>query len=288
MKLIDVLSRIRVILRVANIDSTSLDSRIIVGYALNIEYDKVLLHRDQYVSKQQYKQILNYVYQRAEGMPIAYLIGQKDFWKHSYIVDNNVLIPRADSETLISAVLDLYPKPNYKYNILDLGTGSGCLLLSLLGEYTTSSGTGIDLNSKAIDIANKNAINLNLVDRVQFIHDSWFGTSWRKQFDIIVSNPPYIPSQNIARLMKDVKDYEPITALDGGSDGLDCYHQIFSILSSISGTNAKLFLEIGAGQDTAIINIAKNYNLELQAFHRDLSGITRVLVLRYNKLCHQE
>ena len=200
---------------------------------------------------------------------MAKIIGQKGFWKDDFIVSTDVLDPRPDSETLIEAVLEKFPDKTKPLRILDLGTGSGCLLLSLLGEYKNARGVGIDISEKALAIAEQNKGN----KKADFIQrDMRQDLSDLGAFDMMISNPPYIPTAEIQTLERDVKDYDPLLALDGGADGLDFYRTLAK-----QHLAPHLFIEIGKDQENRIIPI-----LDMGGWHfiqswKDLGGITRVL-----------
>ena len=215
------------------------------------------------------EQLNAFILRRLAGEPVAKIIGKKGFWKDDFIVSKDVLDPRPDSETLIEAVLEKFPDKNQKLHFLDLGTGSGCLILSLLGEYPDATGIGIDISEKALDIAKKNAHT----DRVHFIQrDMRQDLSDLGRFDIMISNPPYIPTAEIATLDKDVKDYDPLLALDGGNDGLDFYRAL-----SKQHLAPHLVIEIGKGQESQIIPIFETERWHFIQSWRDLGGITRIL-----------
>lgn len=208
--------------------------------------------------------------QRAEaGEPIAKIIGHKGFWKGNFIVSKDVLDPRPDSETLIEAVLESYPNKQDPLRILDLGTGSGCLLISLIKEYQNARGVGVDISSKALAIAQQNAHDLP----IDFIEaDMRHLPDNIGRFDIIISNPPYIPTANIEGLDNAVKNYDPRLALDGGVDGLDFYRVIAQIHLSPA-----LFIEIGKDQENDVISIMEKAGWTYQKSWKDLGGITRIL-----------
>ena len=208
------------------------------------------------------KKINQIIKRRQKGEPLSKILKKKSFWKFDFITSQNVLDPRADSETLIQAVLDTFPNKDTPYSILDIGTGSGCLLISLLGEYKNAQGTGLDISPKALNVARKN-------DMAQ-MNDS---------FDFAISNPPYIPTKDIEKLDKSVRLYDPISALDGGEDGLDFY-RILSLYTKIP----VLFLEIGKGQKTAICKIFQKQNWKLSAQYKDYGNIIRVLVFQKKDL----
>ena len=183
--------------------------------------------------------------------------------------------PRPDSETLIEAVLENYKDKDQKLNILDLGTGSGCLILTLLSIYQNSQGLAIDISDKALEIAKQNAKLLN-INRIKFLKNNW-NDNINKKFDIIISNPPYIPKKEIEILEPEVNKYNPLLALDGGNDGLDCYKYLAENLQKNCKENTKIFLEIGKNQENNIIEIFKNNKFELLKMYKDINGIIRIL-----------
>ncbi len=214
----------------------------------------------------------SFVKRRLAGEPVAKIIGKKGFWKGDFIVSKDVLDPRPDSETLIEAVLGKFSDKEETLRILDLGTGSGCLILSLLGEYKSAAGVGIDISEKAIEIAKKNAHT----ERVQFIqHDMTKDLSDLGKFDIMISNPPYIPTAEIQTLDKDVKDYDPLIALNGGTDGLDFYRALAK-----QHLAPHLFIEIGKDQEKQIIPLFETEGWQFVQSWKDLGGITRVLYFK--------
>lgn len=223
----------------------------------------------------------NAIKRRLAHEPISKIIGKKGFWKSEFITSTDVLDPRPDSETLIEAVLKHCPQKEYR--ILDIGTGSGCLLFSLLDEYPDAFGVGIDKSSKALAVAIKNQQNRSaeLIEK-DFFMDEWYqdlGT-----FDIVISNPPYIPSEDILILEPDVREYDPMMALDGGEDGLNAYRAISKNILNLLNDNGFLFLEIGIHQANAVIDIFINQGLTHLDTIRDLSGIERILTFQ-KKTC---
>lgn len=221
------------------------------------------------------KKINQIIERRQKGEPLSKILKKKSFWKFDFITSQNVLDPRADSETLIQAVLDTFPNKDTPYSILDIGTGSGCLLISLLGEYKNAQGTGIDISPKALNVARKNARKNNI--KARFIKKDM--AQMNDSFDFAISNPPYIPTKDIEKLDKSVRLYDPISALDGGEDGLDFY-RILSLYTKIP----VLFLEIGKGQKTAICKIFQKQNWKLSAQYKDYGNIIRVLVFQKKDL----
>ena len=218
------------------------------------------------------QELQSFIQRRLQHEPVAKIIGKKGFWKDDFIVNKDVLDPRPDSETLIEAVLEQYPNRTMPLRFLDLGTGSGCLLLSLLQEYPNATGMGIDISPKAIEITDKNKKNQNAVfmqkDMCSDLSD--LGT-----FDIMISNPPYIPTAEIETLEKDVKDYDPLLALDGGIDGLDFYRVLAK-----KHLAPRLFIEIGINQEQQIIPLFESEGWQFVKSWKDLGGITRILCFK--------
>ncbi len=222
-------------------------------------------------------QIQDFIKRRQQGEPVSKIIGCKGFWKRDFVVSSDVLDPRPDSETLIEAVLRFFPDKTKSYRILDIGTGSGCLLLSLLDEYANAKGIGIDISCEALAIAQQN----NVAGRAEFCRadfrdKSFYGNMGR--FDIIISNPPYIPTKDIQELDKSVRCYDPLLALDGGVDGLSAYRRLSTQLAELMKQGAFVFFEIGQGQENAVIKIMQIQGFICQEKIKDLGGIIRVLV----------
>ena len=218
--------------------------------------------------------IYKIIERRKIGEPLSKILGHRGFWKGDFIVDKDVLDPRSDSETLIQAILEQFPNKNDSLKILDLGTGSGCLLISLLMEYPNATGLGVDVSSKALSIAKKNALkngvkaNFILSDMANLPKDLG-------PFDLLISNPPYIPTDDIKNLDENVIKYDPILALDGGKDGLNFYRTIAKI-----GIVPFVFLEIGQGQEKEVQSIFEQEKWQFIASKIDYGGITRVLIFK--------
>lgn len=228
-------------------------------------FDKKLLK--EYSSSDE--ELDSFIQRRLAGEPVAKIVGKKGFWKDDFIVSKDVLDPRPDSETLVEAVLEKFPDKNKPLRILDLGTGSGCLILSLLTEYKNAIGIGVDISEKALKIAKQNAHTSN----VQFIkRDMRQNLSDLDKFDIMISNPPYIPTAEIQTLGRDVKNYDPLLALDGGVDGLDFYRALAK-----QHLAPHLFIEIGKDQEKQIIPLFEANDWHFVQSWKDLGGITRVL-----------
>ena len=245
------------ILKKQNIDSHQIDAELLLSKA--IRKDRVfLLTNDEYkVSQKETSDYLNFILRRKYHEPLSYITKRKEFWSLGFNVNHNVLIPRPETETIVEQVVRRF-KSKSSLNILDIGTGSGCILLSILKELKNSYGTGIDKSFKALTIAKKNSKKLNLLQRAKFIHcdvDNFnFGT-----YDVVVSNPPYICSRRIGYLEEGIKDFEPRMALDGGNSGLETITKVVVKAKKLLKTRGHLFMEIGNRQfQTASRVLIKN------------------------------
>ena len=230
------------------------------------------------------EQIDNFLLRRQKGEPVAKILGHCGFWDLDFLVSKDTLDPRPDSETMIEAVLDAVPNRQENLNILDVGTGCGCLLLTLLSLYPNAYGVGIDKSVNALKIANQNAIRLQMKN-VSFQKRDFMRPNWIHSlgmYDVIVSNPPYIPSWEIQKLNQSVKGFDPLLALDGGMDGLDAYRALAGSVSSLLSSNGRVFFEIGQGQENAVQEIMKQFGFKLLKQYKDLGKITRILMFQRN------
>ena len=273
-------------LQAADLDDPRREARLIVGAALKKTSTQVFNYINDEINETDAERIGSLVTRRVAGEPSAYIVGEREFWSLPLKVSPATLIPRPDSETLIEMVLDVYDEMRPR-RILDLGTGSGCLLLALLGEYRNASGVGVDISSEAISVAIKNAEQNKLSDRCQFIQGSWTDKI-EEHFDLIVSNPPYIPTRDINDLEKDVRAYEPLVALDGGEDGLDMYRAIFPKLDRVLSVNGHVAVEIGLGQAEDVVRIAEKNGFDWLNSRKDISGIVRVLMFAKKRVGNTE
>ena len=249
------------ILKKQNIDSHQIDAELLLSKA--IRKDRVfLLTNDEYkVSQKETSDYLNFILRRKHHEPLSYIIKRKEFWSLDFNVNHNVLIPRPETETIVEQVVRRF-KGKGSLNILDIGTGSGCILLSILKELKNSYGTGIDKSFKALTIAKKNSRKLNLLRRAKFIHcdvDNFnFGN-----YDVVVSNPPYICSRRIGYSGEDIKGFEPRMALDGGSSGLETITKVIIKAKKLLKTRGHLFMEIGDGQSQMVSSMLIKNGLRL-------------------------
>ena len=234
------------------IKSHILDSELILSKILKISREKILISSDQKLKNSYILSFNKLLKRRLHSEPMAYILKRKEFFSKNFYVNKNTLIPRPDTELLVEKILKIYKKKN-PY-ILDIGTGSGCIILSLLQNIENSRGIGIDISKKALDLAKKNAEKMKLNKKCKFIHKTIEKICGYK-FDLIVSNPPYIASHQIKNLSKDIKQYEPRNALDGGNDGLDVIKKVIYKSTTILKRNGLLAIEIGNEQYKKVLQI---------------------------------
>ena len=274
-------------LRRVGIETANLDCRLLLSKSLNS--DKTLYnHQIINITENEINNFKKLIAKRLTGEPVSRIINKRNFWKKEFELNEAILDPRSDSETLIDSVLTHFTDKLQSLKILDLGSGSGCLGLSLLDEYQNSNVSFLDISQKSLEIVKINSLNFGLSERSKLIHLDWRNENWdtklieienHKKFDILISNPPYIPTNDIKNLQKEVKEYDPFIALNGGKDGLDVYKLIIPKLRNILKKNGKIFFEIGKGQDKFISSIAMEYGLLPIQYKKDLSGVNRVIVL---------
>jgi release factor glutamine methyltransferase len=214
---------------------------------------------------------------RAAHEPIALILGKREFWSLDFAVSPATLIPRPDSETLIEAALANFAGRDPPRSVLDLGTGTGCLLLAALSEFPAAFGVGVDLSFPAVALAKRNAAMLDMSGRADFLCAAW-ASALEGRFDLILSNPPYIPTSQLDGLMPEVARFEPWSALDGGPDGFSAYRRLVPDLARLLAPNGVAVLELGAGQAPMIARLALEAGFASR-LHHDLSGIARALVL---------
>ena len=218
---------------------------------------------------------------RVRREPMAYILGEREFWGLPFKVSPAVLVPRPDSETLIEAVLSLMPDRAHAWHILDLGLGSGCLLLTLLREYPQAHGVGLEASAEALAVAQDNANALGVADRARLIAGDWRRPGWVEAlggpFDLVVSNPPYIASAAVPKLMPEVSSFEPRLALDGGADGFDAYQVIIAASPRLVTAGGFMAVEVGEGQVPEITRLFSAAGLSPQPAWKDLGGIDRVV-----------
>jgi release factor glutamine methyltransferase len=275
-----------IILQKSNNKAPNLDCRILLGHAMGLNRS-VYPHEQIKITQKEINKFKTLIDERKKGKPVSRIINKKQFWKMNFTLNEETLDPRPDSEVIIESILKHFKDKLGNLRILDLGSGSGCLGLSILNEYKNSKGILIDASLASLEIAKINAVDYNLFHRSKFINLNWFKKEWTKEllqnienkkFDIIISNPPYIPSNDINNLQIEVKKFEPRLALDGGKDGMDSYKSILPNIIDILKPEGKIFLEIGHNQQNLINKIANKCELIFKDSNKDLSGIIRVLV----------
>lgn len=257
-------------------DNPRLEARLLLAHALDVTQNDLIRDPGRIVDSTVFETLLT---RRAAHEPLALITGHREFWSLDFQVSPATLVPRPDSETLIEAALAAFANRPPPRTILDLGTGTGCLLLALLKEFPSAFGIGLDRNPDAAALARQNAIRLGLAGRAAFIAGDWT-RSISGRFDLIVSNPPYIASTAIDTLMPEVGQYEPRTALDGGSDGYDAYRAILPDLPRHLEPGGSAILELGQGQASQVTDLAGEAGLAV-SLRLDLAGIPRAIALTW-------
>lgn len=272
------------LLKTAGIESFDLDAKVLLSYVLGMESYELISHANTEVPLKLYHHYMKLIKRRANSEPIAQITKFKEFWSLPFKISKKTLIPRPDSETIIDAIKSEFKDKNFSYKILDMGTGSGCLLLSLLSEFKQAFGIGIDIQSGAVKTAKQNSKILSFDNRSIIIKQDWHKPKPNKKiisnkFHIIISNPPYITTNDMKTLDKDVKKFEPQKALFGGRDGLDEYRAISQAIYNwnILEKNGKIFLELGKGQENDVKKIFEAFGFKFEKYFKDLSGIIRVI-----------
>ena len=264
------------ILKKNNIKFSALDCEILLAKALKKQRKFLILNLDKTLNRKNLEIYKDLVNQRSNGKPIAYIIKKKNFWNSEFIIEEGSLIPRPETEVLIEATLELFKNKDYA-NILDVGVGSGCIILSILNEKPYFYGKGIDISTKSISLSKLNAKKFSLENRVKFIKTDVDNFSHGK-YDLIVSNPPYIKSNKIKYLEKDVRNFEPKLALDGGLDGTFKILKVIEKASTLLKSNGKLILEIGYDQKIKIISLLKKRGFYINNIIKDYSENDRCII----------
>lgn len=268
----------------AGVDAARLDAELLMAHTLGLTREEVFLAPDRQLSAREMESFEALVSRRTAREPVARIVGTREFWSLEFALSAATLVPRPDSETLVVAVLQEIGKVadgSDPLRILDLGTGCGCLLLALLSEMPGASGVGVDCDAEAVAVARENARRLGFADRAEFREGDWFGAldagARSPRFDIIVANPPYIESAEIAGLAPEVTAFDPHAALDGGPDGLRAYRRIAARAGEYLTPDGLVFLELGAGQEKAVSKILEDQGLGVEGRYKDLAGVPRVI-----------
>ncbi len=266
------------------ISSAQLDVDILLETVLGISKIEFITDPDMKIAADQQDKFNDLLDRRLAREPISQILGYKDFWKYRFKVTKDCLTPRPDSETLIEAVLNEFTDKDGKYNILDFGTGTGCLLLSLLGEYPNAAGLGVDISEKALDVACDNVKETGLTDRCEMLLSDWDQNIIpNDKYNIIISNPPYIAWDEKLDLDPDVREYEPETALFAHDQGLADYQKLALIIPRYLSDQGCAFMEIGYRQASQVTEIFKMQGANEVTVLKDLAGRDRCLVVKYNK-----
>ena len=241
--------------------SSRLDSELLLSKILNKKREEILINLDQEICQKNFSKYKKLIIRRSQNEPVAYILEEKEFWSKIFYVNADTLIPRPETELMVEKLVNIFK--GKKISILDMGTGSGCILISLLSELTNSKGLGVDISKKAIIIAKKNLRIHSMQGRIKFLNKS-LDSEFYQKFDLIVSNPPYIRSNELKNLKEDIKKYEPRIALDGGNDGLDLIKKVIYKTKYILKVKGMLALEIGNEQYKKVseILIKKNFRIE--------------------------
>lgn len=262
----------------AGVTEPRLDAQVLLGHVLGCGREGVVAHPERWLDAAERGRFEALVAGRAARRPVAQLVGEREFWSLPFEVTPDTLTPRPDSETVVAAVLARLPDRGARLRILDLGTGTGCLLLALLSELPGAEGTGVDRSPAALAVARRNADRLGLGARSRLLQGSW-GEALAGPFDVVVANPPYVPDGVIEALEPEVARFEPRGALAGGADGLDAYRAILPDLPRLLADSGFAVLEVGDGQADAVAAIARASRLGVAETHLDLAGKARCVVL---------
>tara|TARA_B100000989_G_scaffold292571_1_gene268686 strand:- start:179 stop:1021 length:843 start_codon:yes stop_codon:yes gene_type:complete len=263
-------------LRKNKISSAALDSELLLSKVINKNREFILLNLDKELDQNDQEHFKDLIIKRSQGKPLAYLTGIKSFWNYDFKINEKVLIPRPDSEIIIEQVLDIYKNKN-NLNFLEVGIGSGCIALSILKEKKSFLATGIDLSKESIKICRFNANKLGVGNRIKLIKSDVDNLIFRK-YDLIVSNPPYIKKLDLSMLDKEVKNYEPKLALDGGLEGLSVIKKVIEKSTDLIKINGKLILEIGYDQREPVKKMLNENNFYINRILKDLANNDRCIV----------
>ena len=262
-------------LRRKKIDTSRLDSELLLSKILDKSREEILINLEQKICQKyllKYKQLIQ---RRSQCEPIAYIMEEKEFWSKIFFVNSDTLIPRPETELIVEKLTEIFEEK--KISILDIGTGTGCILISLLSELKNSKGIGIDISKKALRIAEKNSEQHGMKNKIKFFHKS-LDSKFYQKFDLIVSNPPYIKKSEIKNLQEDVRKFEPRIALDGGNDGLDLIKKVIYKSKYILKIKGMLALEIGNEQFNKVSKILKKNNFKIEHIIKDYKDNIRGII----------
>jgi release factor glutamine methyltransferase len=258
------------------VDSPVIDARLLVEAAAGVSRTDIIADPHRPLTADQIENLDGYLTRRELREPISHILGAKGFWKIMLRVTPDVLTPRPDSETILDVVLPHFDA-HASFAVLDLGVGSGALLLAILAERPAARGLGVDVSEEALAVARENAANLGLASRVALLRSDWASGLEAESFDLVVANPPYIPTDEISGLSPEVRDHEPRLALDGGADGLDAYRVLAPQIMNVLRRGGRFAVEIGPGQRAAVEALFATAGADALATMSDLAGRERVV-----------
>ena len=267
-------------LKSKHVTSHVLDAEVLLSSVLNMKREKILTNLNKIIPHDKVEEFKLFISRRSFREPIAYILKEKEFWSKNFYVENKTLIPRPETELIVERLIKIYKGKSISF--LDIGTGSGCILISLLSELTSSKGTGVDISQHAIEIAKYNSKKYQVLNRAKLVKKS-FDKIFDKKFDFIVSNPPYIKRKEIKNLDLDIKNFEPKIALDGGNDGLDLIRKVIYKARKILKINGMLGLEIGTGQFLEVSKILKRNNFRIEHRIKDYKDNIRCILSKLTR-----
>ncbi len=259
-----------------NIQTSVLDSEILMSKVLNKKRDYILLNSEKTLNKENFNYFKKLINERSSGKPIAYITGKKFFWKDEFNVNQNVLIPRPDTELIVDQILKIY-RNKTSLTVLDIGVGSGCILLSILKEKEGFVGTGVDISSECIKICKNNIKKLKLNNKIRLFKSDVDNFSYGK-YDLIISNPPYIKKTDLKYLERDITNFEPKMALDGGLDGLSEIRKVINKSSKLIKKNGKFVLEIAFNQKKEVKSLLRKDGFYINSILKDLGNNDRCII----------
>jgi release factor glutamine methyltransferase len=262
-------------LRRKKISTSRLDSELLLSKILDTNREEILINLEQKICQKYFLKYKHLIQRRSQCEPIAYIVKEKEFWSKNFLVSSDTLIPRPETELIVEKLTKIFEEK--KISILDIGTGTGCILISLLSELKNSKGIGIDISKKALRIAEKNSEQHGMKNKIKFFHKS-LDSKFYQKFDLIVSNPPYIKKSEIKNLQEDVRKFEPRIALDGGNDGLDLIKKVIYKSKYILKVKGMLALEIGNEQFNKVSKILKKNNFKIEHIIKDYKDNIRGII----------
>ena len=265
-------------LRKKKIVSSRLDSELLLSNVLNKNREEILINLDKEICKKNFYKYKEAIIRRSHSEPMAYILEEKEFWSKNFFVNSDTLIPRPETELMVEKCINIFKKK--RISILDIGTGSGCILISLLSELKDSKGVGIDISKKALIVAKKNLKIHKMINKIKLYNKS-LDDKFNQKFDLIVSNPPYIRTNEIKNLKEDIKRYEPIIALDGGNDGLDLIKKVIYKTEYLLKEKGMLALEIGNEQFKKVSKILIKKKFKIEHIIKDYKDNIRCIISTY-------